>query len=259
MPQFRSISDAESLPPAIDQRGSPSPTEKRARAMSFRSPKSGKKPNVEGATFDDGDHDDHYEFGLNSSVATQIQSIQSDGGSSISKIEGPSKLLRAKTSAQLLSLVNDAVMDDQDKIANFISMLKSGDLQTKGNEFRQRRLTYGQQTVSDEATSSNAPPTQSPKSTPKPRASRTTIFASSEIGVKQEKKAPFPTESLGTYSCHGIEPSDQEEDGIHEKINQDRGCVVYPYNSKRNEALFMVLDGHGEQGDKVSEFVMRQV
>lgn len=47
--------------------------------------------------------------------------------------------------------------------------------------------------------------------------------------------------------------------GVLEKINQDRGCVVYPYNNKRNQALFMVLDGHGEQGDKVSEFVMRQV
>lgn len=257
-PQFRSISDSEN-PPSIDQRGSPPPIEKRTRAQSFRSPKGTKKTNVEGGTFDDGDHDDHYEFGLHSSVATQIQSIQPDSGSAISKIEGPHKLLRAKTSAQLLSMVNDAVMDDQDKIANFISMLKSGEMQTKGNEFRQRRLTYSQQTVSDDGGSSNnAPPTQSPKVT-KPRASRTTIFASSEIGVKQEKKAPFPPESLGTYSCHGIEPSDQEEDGIHEKINQDRGCVVYPYNSKRNEALFMVMDGHGEQGDKVSEFVMRQV
>lgn len=264
-PQFRSIiSDSSDKynPPSLEQRNSPPILEKRTRAMSFRSPKSGKKPNVEGAHFDDGDHDDHYEFGLHSSLATQIQSIQPDAGSPISKIEGPQKLLRAKTSAQLLSMVNDAVMDDQDKIANFISMLKAGEMQTKGNEFRQRRLTYGQQTVSDDGGSAAAaPPSQSPKVVAKPaaRASRTTIFASCEIGVKQEKRAPFPPESLGTYSCHGIEPSDQEEDGIHEKINQDRGCVVYPYNSNRNEALFMVLDGHGEQGDKVSEFVMRQV
>jgi serine/threonine protein phosphatase PrpC len=35
--------------------------------------------------------------------------------------------------------------------------------------------------------------------------------------------------------------------------------VVYPYNSSNSEALFIVLDGHGEQGDKVSEFVMRQI
>jgi hypothetical protein len=38
-----------------------------------------------------------------------------------------------------------------------------------------------------------------------------------------------------------------------------RGCVVYPYRSSDEEALFMVLDGHGEQGDRISEFVMRQV
>lgn len=35
--------------------------------------------------------------------------------------------------------------------------------------------------------------------------------------------------------------------------------MVYPYNSSTREAMFMVLDGHGEQGDKVSEFAMRQV
>jgi serine/threonine protein phosphatase PrpC len=37
------------------------------------------------------------------------------------------------------------------------------------------------------------------------------------------------------------------------------GCVVYPYHSSEDEALFMVLDGHGKQGDRISEFVMRQV
>ena len=59
----------------------------------------------------------------------------------------------------------------------------------------------------------------------------------------------------------GIEPGEDEdgEDAVHDKINQDRGCVVYPYRSSEDEALFMVLDGHGEQGDRISEFVMRQV
>ena len=61
--------------------------------------------------------------------------------------------------------------------------------------------------------------------------------------------------------CKGIEPGEDEdgEDAVHDKINQDRGCVVYPYRSSEEEALFMVLDGHGEQGDRISEFVMRQV
>ena len=65
------------------------------------------------------------------------------------------------------------------------------------------------------------------------------------------------------FSSHflGIEPGEDEdgEDAVHDKINQDRGCVVYPYRSSDEEALFMVLDGHGEQGDRISEFVMRQV
>lgn len=148
-------------------------------------------------------------------------------------------------------MVSENVLDDKEKIATFINQLKAGDIQTKGlTEFRQRRLTYSQQTVTDEP---------SPVKTPRPPKSRTTIFASSEIGVVQEKKPPFPANILGTYSCHGIEPSLDDTETIHEKINQDRGCIVYPYNSKKNEALFMVLDGHGEHGDKVSEFVMRQV
>ena len=49
------------------------------------------------------------------------------------------------------------------------------------------------------------------------------------------------------------------KDGMHDKINQDRGCVVYPYRSSEDEALFMVLDGHGVQGDRISDFVMRKV
>eukprot|EP01038_Epipyxis_sp_PR26KG_P007468 gene7468-10179_t len=43
------------------------------------------------------------------------------------------------------------------------------------------------------------------------------------------------------------------------KINQDRACIVHPYNSNKNEYLFVVLDGHGSDGEKVSEFAMRQV
>lgn len=174
------------------------------------------------------------------------------------------KLMKQKTSSQLLSEMNESVADDQEKIANFISQLKAGDVQTqKTSAFRQRRLTYTQKTVDEpvEAQAQGDGSTPAPVVSPakRPRNVRTTIFASSEIGVVREKTPPFPDSVLGTYSCHGIEPSYEEEDGIHEKINQDRGCCVYPYNSSRNEALFIVLDGHGEQGDKVSEFVMRQV
>jgi hypothetical protein len=203
------------------------------------------------AATDDG-IEDGYEFSLRNSFHT-VQANPNNNTNMISKIErGKTNLLKAKTSSQLLSLVSSEVLDDKDKIASFISQLKSGEVATKETtEFRQRRLTYSQQTVEDEPSPM--------KQTPRVPKSRTTIFASSEIGVVQEKKPPFPNHILGTYSCHGIEPGLDETEAIHEKINQDRGCVVYPYNARKNEALFMVMDGHGEHGDKVSEFVMRQV
>lgn len=76
------------------------------------------------------------------------------------------------------------------------------------------------------------------------------------------KVPPFSGDVLGTYSHHGIEPVsnvEASEDAVHDKINQDRGCVVYPFNGSGDESLLMVLDGHGEQGDRVSEFTMRNV
>ncbi len=52
-----------------------------------------------------------------------------------------------------------------------------------------------------------------------------------------------------------------ESGHTREKINQDRGCVVYPFQTvaAAGHSLFLVLDGHGEQGDLVAEFVMKQV
>jgi hypothetical protein len=230
-----------------------------------------------------------------------------------SKSDEPATLVRARTSSQLIDMAKDSVDDDQRKIADFIKLIKSGEVQTTGtSNFRQRRLTYSAKTddevpsvpssvaaspevmhkvmasvangtisatdatiaaaatpfsLQEPATTPSIPdkaalpiaPSPSPTRKSTIRNVRTTIFASSEIGTITEKAPPFPDNVLGTYSCHGIEPSDDEEDGIHQKINQDRACVVYPYNSKKNEALFMVLDGHGGEGDKVSEFVMRQV
>jgi hypothetical protein len=237
----------------------PPPEESSPTRLPFKSPKS-QLPVHQDVEY--GEDHEQYEFALRQQFAIQEFGTAKSPDSTISKIEGPARLLRAKTSAQLLSMVNDSVIDEQEKISNFINLLKAGEMMTKGTEFRQRRLTYSQEAVNpngDSKNPNNAEKTSLQKSPIKPPRSRTSIFASSEIGVVQERKPPFPPNVLGTYSCHGIEPSDQEEDGIHEKINQDRGCIVYPYNSKKNEALFMVLDGHGEQGDQVSEFVMRQV
>lgn len=66
---------------------------------------------------------------------------------------------------------------------------------------------------------------------------------------------PYPESILGTFSYHGIEPKHYGT-GVVSKINQDRGCVVMPYNDSPVCSLFCVFDGHGEHGDAVSEFVL---
>jgi hypothetical protein len=177
----------------------------------------------------------------------------------------PIPIKKSTSSADLLNKTNN-LLESQAKISSFINQLKEGDITTRRSSgFRIRRLTYAQKTAEE-------------PEKPLPLTSkRTTIYSSREIGVTQEKAPPFPADILGTYSCHGIEPAedamegikegaetddpnnDEIYTGIHQKTNQDRGCVVYPYNGSDHEALLMVLDGHGEQGDRVSEFAMRSV
>ena len=46
------------------------------------------------------------------------------------------------------------------------------------------------------------------------------------------------------------------------KINQDRGCVCSPFGPEKGTktmALFCVFDGHGAQGDKVSQYATTQI
>lgn len=132
--------------------------------------------------------------------------------------KGKNPLVRQYTSAELIDALkgaDSAALDDQDKISSFISQLKKGDIATnkKTSEFRKKRLTY-------EHIPTNAPllenPQPSKQVTPVPqqqiqqqqskeksKPKRTTIFASSEIGVRQDKKPPFASSLMGTFSCHG--------------------------------------------------------
>jgi hypothetical protein len=40
-----------------------------------------------------------------------------------------------------------------------------------------------------------------------PTIHRTTVYSSTEFGLVQKDALPFPADVMGTYSCHGIEPS----------------------------------------------------
>eukprot|EP00904_Undaria_pinnatifida_P013855 jgi/Undpi1/95/HiC_scaffold_1.g00095.m1 len=92
------------------------------------------------------------------------------------------------------------------------------------------------------------------------RHSSVVMYRSEEIGTAPDVlPLPFPDAKVGTYSCHGVEPSYSEDDGVTAKINQDRGCVVYPFKNDPKHALFSVFDGHGEHGDIVSHFVMHDL
>jgi len=89
---------------------------------------------------------------------------------------------------------------------------------------------------------------------------------SPEMGVvKPLALLPFPPEVVGTYSCHGVEPGVKAGE-THAKINQDRGCVCYPFGptdgpnvNRFVNALFCVFDGHGAVGDKVSHYAMNNI
>ncbi len=179
--------------------------------------------------------------------------------------ESQQEMLQRQTSVELLADMVNEQQQQESQIASFLGALQEGKVPvSKSSQFRKKRLTYEQKTVQD----------PEPRSPEKMLRARTTIYASSEIGVRQEKTAPFGDHIMGTFSCHGIEPGQEldpvededeeiDEDSCgpppHDKINQDRGCVVYPFKKHEKEAIFLVLDGHGEQGDKISEFVMRQL
>ena len=45
-------------------------------------------------------------------------------------------------------------------------------------------------------------------------------------------------------------PGEDEGSGAIAKINQDCGCVCYPFAEDDELALLLVMDGHGPEGEK---------
>ena len=184
-----------------------------------------------------------------------------------------------KTSFELIEALRSAdqsVLHDQDKVKKFVEQLKKGEVKTKkASNFRKKRLTYenaphesaAAQAFLNMAGSASAPTLvpstmQSQKSVKLSAAKlAATIFAADEIGAIQDSRPPFPSTVVGVFSCHGVAPGEDSygDEVVNDKINQDRGCVVCPYRGTLNECLFMVLDGHGDHGDRISEFTMRQI
>jgi len=70
----------------------------------------------------------------------------------------------------------------------------------------------------------------------------------------------FDTAKIGVLTKHGIAPA-RGASGVTSKakINQDRGVVCWPFNGSHNQALLCIFDGHGMQGEKVSEWCMNQI
>jgi protein phosphatase 2C family protein 2/3 len=73
---------------------------------------------------------------------------------------------------------------------------------------------------------------------------------------KSEKSAVFDTQRIGVATKHGIAPV---MGGAKGKINQDRGLVSWPFNGSTAQALLCVFDGHGRNGEKVSEYCMKNI
>lgn len=88
----------------------------------------------------------------------------------------------------------------------------------------------------------------------------------------EEGCLPFPSNKVGTYSCHGIEPV--YETGEFQrlltgesyaaptaiaKINQDRGGMAFPYANCSRTAFFAAYDGHGDGGELVSQFALHEI
>mmetsp|Transcript_4013 Transcript_4013/g.10221 ORF Transcript_4013/g.10221 Transcript_4013/m.10221 type:complete len:347 (+) Transcript_4013:510-1550(+) len=73
--------------------------------------------------------------------------------------------------------------------------------------------------------------------------------------VKAEQIRCFTQRTVGSFSCHGMAPVDGEATA---KINQDCGCFVNPF-AWPGQALFAVFDGHGPEGEVVSNAAMSNV
>ena len=68
------------------------------------------------------------------------------------------------------------------------------------------------------------------------------------------ESTPFDDVKLGILTRHGIAPARGPTSMSKAKINQDRGVICWPFNGSHDQALLAVFDGHGLQGERISEW-----
>jgi serine/threonine protein phosphatase PrpC len=81
-----------------------------------------------------------------------------------------------------------------------------------------------------------------------------------EVDLSQDPNLPYPAAFCAGYSCHGVEPKFSKAGfEVGSKVNQDRGCVVYPFCGRDDMAFFCAMDGHGTGGEKISEYAIQKL
>lgn len=111
---------------------------------------------------------------------------------------------------------------------------------TKHKTFRDRRLTVSQ--------------VRDPKS--KDRHKRLSVYGGGSVDDPAPQVEDVGLTTIAAKSIPGVEPV---PGGSVAKINQDRAIAIYPFLNDRKCVLLGVYDGHGRQGEQISQFVKQNL
>ena len=86
---------------------------------------------------------------------------------------------------------------------------------------------------------------------------RLSIYGS-EDPLPDAPQATVPAGISATCSCKSMPGLEPVPGGSHAKINQDRAIAMFPFPTEDTKAIgfFGVYDGHGKQGERVSQYVI---
>ncbi|CAM9423220.1 unnamed protein product [Ectocarpus fasciculatus] len=79
----------------------------------------------------------------------------------------------------------------------------------------------------------------------------------SKSAQKKKSSATFLKGSVGSFSRGGLMVT--HEGRVIYKVNQDRGLISHPSLNRAKHTVFGVFDGHGENGEHVAAYTMREV